>query len=254
MENISIVYLIQIVLKYLYLIVAAVIVFALGAFFYSNYIAVPKYSATGSLLVTNGAITVDLDNPDTTKKVAGADISASLTLKPTIVETLNENGIYKALAEKNDGQYSFGQLKGATRVNEGNTDSLYTSVTFTSSDAGEAKRLVNELLSLAPEYIKMKIPGAKTSITVADNAVQTYPNVFSNMLTAAFLGAVIALIPILLMAFLNNTIHTENDLIDNYEIPVIGNIPDFANAKSGKGYYKNNYYYQRGGYGYYGKR
>ena len=257
MEKISFFYLFQVILRYLYLIIAAVIIFALGAFFYSNYVAVARYSATGSLLVTNGAIT-DLGDSSSSnsnsKKVAGADIAASLDLKPTIVKILTENGLYKKLAEKTEGRYSYGRLRNSTRVTAGDETVLYVDVTFTSTSPSEAQRLVNELLTLAPEYIEAKIPNTKTSITEADYAVKTYPNTFSNIVTSAFLGALVALMPILLIAFFNNTIRTENDLMENYDIPIIGNIPDFANAKSGKGYnYKYNYY-QKGGYGYYGRR
>ena len=271
MEKLSIAYLLQVILRYLYLVIAAVVVFALGAFFFSKYIAVPRYSATGSLLVTNGAISTDLEDytTTTTKKVAGADIAASADLKPTIVKILQENKLYRKLATKlneqgqtssTDGEdlitFTYSSLKSKTRVSTDNEADLYVDVTFTSENPAEAQRIVNELLALAPEYIEEKIPYTKTAITESDYAVKTYPNTFRNIIVAALFGAIIALIPIILFAFFNNTIQTENDLMDNYEIPVIGNIPDFANAKSGKGYnYNYNYnYYQRGGYGYYGKR
>ena len=266
-EKISFAYLLQTVLRYLYLVIAAVLVFSLGAFFYSKYIAVPRYSATGQLLVTNGAIVANSEEYSTSsnKKVLGSDIAASADLKPTIVRALQENALYKKLAgtltkkSKQEGKnitYSYSQLKGNTKIQSLSEEDLYVDITFTSEDPEEAKWIVNELLALAKPYLVEKMENLSVVPTESDGAVKTYPSTLRNIIISGLLGALIALVPIILFAFFNNTIQTENDLMDNYEIPVIGNIPDFTNAKSGKGYnYNYNYnYYQRGGYGYYGRR
>ena len=39
---------------------------------------------------------------------------------------------------------------------------------------------------------------------------------------------------------------SEEDFKERFDVPVLGNIPDFAKAKSGK-YYKNYKYYGKGG-------
>ena len=265
MEKLSFAYLLQSVLRYLYLVIAAVLVFALGAFFYSKYIAIPRYSATGQLLVTNGAIVASSNEytESGTKKVLGSDIAASADLKPTIVRALQETALYRKLAKELTEQsrqagknitFSYGQLKSLTRVQSLSDADLYIDVTFTSENPSESKRIVNILLDLAKPYLTDKMENLTVTPTYADGAVKTYPNTLRNVFISGLLGAIVALIPIILFVFFNNTIQTENDLMDNYEIPVIGNIPDFANAKSGKGYNYNYNYYQRGGYGYYGKR
>lgn len=251
----------------MYLVIAAVLVFSLGAFFYSKYIAVPRYSATGSLLVNNGGIAANPEENSTSsnKKIMGSDVAASTDLKPTIVRALQESALYDRLADRLNLQnkksgskkvYTYDALKSKTVIKSTNEEDMYVDVTFTSEDPAEATIIVNELLNLAPDYLKEKIKYLDTSVTISDGARKTYPSTVRNIIISGLLGALIALVPIILFAFFNNTIQTENDLMDNYEIPVIGNIPDFTNAKSGKGYnYNYNYnYYQRGGYGYYGKR
>ena len=42
------------------------------------------------------------------------------------------------------------------------------------------------------------------------------------------------------------TFKSEEDFNERFDVPVLGNIPDFAKAKSGK-YYKNYKYYGKGG-------
>lgn len=253
----------------MYLVIAAVLVFSLGAFFYSKYIAVPRYSATGQLLVTNGAVVANQeeDTSSSNKKVLGSDVAASADLKPTIVRALQESALYDRLADELNEQnvksgkkatYSYARLKSLTKVQSLNENDLYVDITFTSQDPVEATIIVNKLLELSETYLKedKKLETLTISPTKSDGAVKTYPSTLRNIIISGLLGAIIALVPIILFAFFNNTIQTENDLMDNYEIPVIGNIPDFTNAKSGKGYnYNYNYnYYQRGGYGYYGRR
>ena len=67
--------------------------------------------------------------------------------------------------------------------------------------------------------------------------MRIYPRTSVVSLAAAFIGAVISFAIVYLISLANTTIKTESDITDNYKIMLIGNIPDFSNAKS-KGYYK----------------
>lgn len=56
MNNISLISLLKLALKHIYALLLAGVIFAAAAFSYCKFMAVPKYSATGSILVTNGSI------------------------------------------------------------------------------------------------------------------------------------------------------------------------------------------------------
>ena len=56
MNNISLVDLLKLALRYIYILVAVALVAAIVAFSYCSFIAKPRYSSTGSIVVTNGAI------------------------------------------------------------------------------------------------------------------------------------------------------------------------------------------------------
>lgn len=248
-NNLSLIHLLKLALRYIYVLVIAGLICAVIAFSYCQFIAVPKYSATGSVLVTNGAIIADSgnNNESVTSKVSGADISASLQLTNTIIDILKTNDIYKELAESTGGKYTYGELSANTVVKRRNTDTLFIDITFTASSPEEAKSIVNNYLELVPDYILKYIPNSNSAVTTtAEKAQKTYPRTVSTTAIATVIGAVLCFAVVYVISLFSTTIKNEDDIKNNYDVMLIGNIPDFSNAKS-KSYYKYGYS-KKGGY------
>lgn len=248
-NNLSLIHLLKLALRYIYVLVIAGLICAVIAFSYCQFIAVPKYSATGSVLVTNGAIIADSgnNNESVTSKVSGADISASLQLTNTIIDILKTNDIYKELAESTGGKYTYGELSANTVVKRRNTDTLFIDITFTASSPEEAKSIVNNYLELVPDYILKYIPNSNSAVTTtAEKAQKTYPRTVSTTAMATVIGAVLCFAVVYVISLFSTTIKNEDDIKNNYDVMLIGNIPDFSNAKS-KSYYKYGYS-KKGGY------
>lgn len=247
MNNLSLFTMAKIALKHIVFLVLAAVIAAVGAFSYCSFVATPKYSATGSVIVTNGAIITNSDDKST---LNNSDIVASINFAETVVDILNTNGIYKNLSEKLDGKYSYSQLKGCSRVARRGEDTLFIDVSFTTVDKDEAVKLVNEYLKLVPSYINEFVPDtAATATTRADAAGKIYPKTLTTTVLFAVLAAGIVYI-IFLIIFLSNTVIVgEEDFKERFDVAVIGSIPDFATAKSSK-YYKSKYY---NSYNYYSK-
>ena len=97
MNNISLISLLKLAVKHIFLLIFAGLVCAAAAFSYCNFIAQPKYSATGSVIVTNGSIinnnASDTASQTSSKNVSYTDINASLQLADTINDILNTNDI-----------------------------------------------------------------------------------------------------------------------------------------------------------------
>ena len=114
--------------------------------------AVPKYSATGSVLVTNGAIITDNNTVSSNSKtVSNTDIAASLQLANTITDILKTNDIYKELADNTGNKYLYTELKNNVVIKRRTTDTLFIDISFTASTPEEAKTLTNKFLELAPD-------------------------------------------------------------------------------------------------------
>ena len=247
MNNISLISLLKLALKHIYALILAGVVFAAIAFSYCKFVAVPKYSATGSILVTNGSIINDTQSSATSstssRNISYTDINASLQLADTINDILNTNDIYKELSNEDGNRYTYSNLKSRSSVKRRSTDSLFIDVTFVASTPEEALRLANKFLNLTPDYVKDYIPSANTAIaTQPDRAGKTYPRTSLYTMTAGLCGVILAYAVVYIISLTHNSI--KDDIVNHYDIPVLGNVPDFANAKS-----KEYSTYKKGGYG-----
>ena len=257
MRNISLFTLIEIALKHIFILVVAALVAATGAFCYCEFVSVPRYSATGSIMVTNGAIinVNDMDDVEGYNKdgnLSNTDIQASLNFADTVIDILNTNGIFKELSENLNGRYSYSQLKGSSRISRRSNNTLFIDISFSATSREEAVSLVNEYLSIAPNYINTFVSQtAVTATSIADNASKTYPRTLITTGTAGIIGAVAAYAIVFLIYCANTVIKGEDDFKDRFELPVLGCIPDFSTAKNEK-YYKK-YNYEKGVRRYYGK-
>lgn len=234
----------RLAIRYFYILVISALVFAFSAFSFCEFIAEPIYSATGSVLVTNGTIIKNnnSDNTQTSSRVEGTDITASLNLVNTITDILKTNDIYKDLAAEFNNKYTYEQLKQRSTIKQRSNQTLFVDIAFTAHTKEEAISLVNSYVKLVPDYISKYIPNSSSSVTTsADTANKTYPRTFLTTFAAAIFGAGLAFAVIFIVNSFNTTIKNESDLTENYDLLIIGNIPDFEIAQS-KSYSKSNKY------------
>ncbi len=248
-NNISLVGLLKLALRYIYLLIAVALIAAVLAFSYCNFLAVPRYSSTGSIVVTNGAIINDTEvqtsTSTTAKKVSSSDIAASLQLSNTIIDILNTNDIYKQLASDLGDKYTYTDLMSRANVKRRNEDTLFIDASFTADTPEEAQTLVNSFLKLVPDYILTFIPNSTAAVTTtADRAVKIYPQTSKTVFIAAVAGVLLSYAVIYIISVFNTTIKNEDDIKSNYDLTVLGNIPDFSSASDKKYKY---FSYSKGG-------
>ncbi len=246
MKNISLFALVEIALKHIFIIITSALILAIGTFCYCEFVAIPQYSATGSIMVTNGGIvsvdTYTEDDLDDEENLNNTDIQASLSFANTVTDILNTNGIFKDLSSELDGKYSYSQLKSFSSISRRNTSTLFIDISFTATSREEAITLVNEYLKIAPDYINSFVPKtAATATSTADTASKVYPRTLITTVIGGVVGAIIAYAIIFLIYCANTVIKNEEDFKDRFDLPILGSIPDFATAKSEKYYKKYNY-------------
>lgn len=242
-KTINIMELIMLAWRYIWIIILAAVVFAVSAFSYCKFFLTPRYSATASILVTNGAVTTSYE--ETTDKVSGSDIQASLYLSYTVVDILNTPDIYKKVADQLGGSYTYQSLMGSSSVSRRSEDTLFIDVTFSSADPKEAMRIANKFVEVSCQYIPDFIPSSKAHVaSTAIKAAQTYPRTLMTTGVAGVLGAVLAYIVLFVIESTNRSIKGEEDFTSRFDVPLLGAVPDFENAESG-GYRKTR---GKGGY------
>ncbi len=226
MTNLSYRDLLSLFLRNIIIIIISAIVCGTAAFVYCENFTDEKYRASGSILSTNGGI----GNHTTTSAVQNTDIAASVNLLNTIKDLLNDSPqIYKDLAEKTGNKYTYLQLMSAATIDNKSDESLILNVSFVLNSRNEAIEVTNMFLELCPEFIASKITGTEVKITAESySAVKTAPKTASTTLLAALVGIVLCYAIIVFVASLNITIKSDEDFSMRYNIPVLGNIPDFS--------------------------
>lgn len=241
-KTINIMDLVMLGMRRIWIIILAAVVFAACVFSYCKFFITPSYSATASIIATNGAVTVYSDK----STVSASDLSASLYLAETVIDILKTPDIYKDVADELGGEYNFQNLMGRTTVARRGEDTLFIDVTFSSTDPKEAMRIANKFVEISCEYIPEFVPHSVAKVaSTAIKAAKTYPRTVSATGIAGVLGAVLAYVVVFVIESMNRSIKGEEDFTNNFDVPLLGAVPDFENAES-SGYRKKR---GRGGYG-----
>lgn len=251
MNEFSIYHIFRLIVKNFFIIFLSGVVCGVATFCYNQFKVDERYSASGSIIVTNGGVLDEIPNDPQyvgSDKINNSDITASINLLTTVKDLLlSKDSIYKDLSLKTDGKYSAKQLKKFVRISTREDYSLFIDVQFELNDREDATKITNMFLELTPACISEVLPNSRTSIiTLSEGAQKTYPRTLISTIIAMFIGALLAFVIVYIISLFNTTIKSEEDFKERYNIPVLGDIPDFATAKSSKyskSYYKGGSYY-----------
>ncbi len=240
MGEYSIIEILQIILKRVWLIATVGILCAALSFAYCVGLATPKYSASASIIGSNGNIAADLDMDFTTgttdTSIKSTDLAASLSLTDTYVYVLTKmpsecqefaDSITEAdLVEK------FNQSKVDIVARE---DTLIIDISVISPDKSAAKQIANIYSECAPDFIAEYNIGMVTALSKARKTTQVSPRTLVSTMLAGMLGVVATCMIIIYLAVSDKTINGEDDIKNNYDIPLLGAVPDFqSTVKGGK--------------------
>ncbi len=235
MREISLVYLLNLAWRRIWILAVALVVSAGLAFSFCKFVASPKYSAKASILVTNGGTMIDQDANSSaaagsSKTVANNDIVASINIVTTVVDVLKTNDIYKKLAYSVGNNTDFNTLIANSRVEARGEKTMFIDVTFTAPTEKEALALTNGFVELVPDYISDSIPNSYTKYYAADKATQIYPTTMRTTAIVGLLGAVLAFAVVLVFDMFDRGIKGESDYTARFDIPLLGIVPDFSAA------------------------
>ena len=237
MKEITIEYLVDLLLRRLVLMLIAAAVFAAAAFGYCRFLADPVYRATSQIVVSNGAVIIEDSLGEDGSKISGSDIQSSMYLANVCVGLLETQDFYKKLSENLEGKYSYSKLAGMISVGLNGEENLFVNIAANHGDPEEAKKVANTMVAMAPDYIKDFMPSAKIMITAtADSASKVSPR--TAMVTALFfvVGAAFVYVIALIVNLNDKTIKGVSDFTATYHISVLGGVPDFENANTQGGY------------------
>lgn len=213
----------DLVLRRLWIIVACVTVTTIISFCYSSYFIEPLYTSTGTLYVRNVQEKID-DTVDV------GEINASKSLVSTYIEILRSDTFTGIIAKDVNLGYSAGQIKGMLTMSAlNNTEILQINVN--NKNPEHAALIVNSILRNADEEIIRIVKAGSVEIidTGRVPTSPTSPNIALNTVSGAVLGAIISMLIIVVIHIMDVSVRGEEDIVEKYEIPVLGVIPTIKN-------------------------
>lgn len=157
----------------------------------------------------------------------------------TYLALIDTNNFYQiatdSLNKSLDSDYDVSFVKNSMKT-QATEDTALFSVSITTEDSELSYKVANELAKVIPNFIEKSNDGL-VKIKVIDKPIKAaaaeslnYPQ---KCLIGAAVGIVIACAYIFLRDMLDIRIRTSNELVERYDIPVLGSIPDF-DSKSKK--------------------
>ncbi|MBQ4625757.1 MAG: hypothetical protein IJB45_00720, partial [Clostridia bacterium] len=110
-------------------------------------------------------------------------------------------------------------------------------------DPYEAEKLANGIARILPKRVSEIVEGS--SMEVVDSAIainkKVAPNITKFTAVGFVLGVVFSVALLVVLALLDNTIHDEEYVLNNYGYPILAKIPDLLNTGTKKYAYYNSY-------------
>lgn len=204
----------------------------------ASFLIAPKYSASIMLYVNNSSVSLG----NTSFSISSSEITAAQNLVKTYIVMLNNRTTLEAVIQDTGVSYNYKQLSGmieAESVNE--TEVLQ--VTVTTGDPAEAAKIANSIATVLPNRISEIIEGA--SMEVVDSAIENKskvsPSVSNYTVIGFILGILLASICVIVSAIMDDTIHDEEYILQNYNYPILAKVPNLMSSNSDS--YK--YYYSK---------
>ena len=212
-------------------IILVMILFGGAAFAYAYYLVTPLYQASALMYVNNSSFSVG------STAISLADLNASKSLVETYLVILKTRMTLNEVIEQAGLDYSYERLYGMVSAASVNETEVFR-VTVTSPDPQEAEKIANTIVEVLPQKIEQVMDGS--SVRAVDYAVvpdrKSSPSITKYTAIGLALGFVVSCAAIVLIELLDEQIRSEDDLTQNYDIPLLASIPDLMSTKGHGGY------------------
>ena len=222
-----------------WLIVIAAVICGAAGFSYARTFIAPTYQSSATMYVNNGSFALG----GATFSVS--DFASSKALVDRYVVFIKTRMMLNEVIERANLNMSYGALVGKVSAASINDTEMFT-ITVTDSDPERATLIANTIADVLPERVEEIMN--QSSMKVVDYAIvpsgRTGPNVTRYATIGILVGVIIACAIIVVLELLDDRIHDDQYLIQNYALPVLASIPDYSSGS------RRGYYYKRRGYGY----
>jgi capsular polysaccharide biosynthesis protein len=236
MNEVSVWFVLDVIIKRLWIILIVAALLATGTYIYNSNFVDPIYSAESSVIASNGGIISDANVSGTTSKIGSSDIASSLNITETYVDILKTYGFYETVANEPEIArmgYSASAIRSMTTIQRRSDMSLFIDIIIKCGNQRDAVVIANCVAVLATDYIHSMLNNAY--VVPADKcqtARLVAPLTVRNSITMGVLGALAVIALFVIIAVTDNTIKGEEDIVKRYNVAVLGVVPDFEAKKA----------------------
>ena len=203
---------------------AAALGFSMAAF-----LIAPSYTSYIKLYVNNSSFSLG----NTSFSISSSELTAAQGLVKTYGEILDSRSALQRVIEKAEVDYSWKQLSNMIDYRPSN-DTEIMLVTVTCGNPYEASKIANTIAEVLPVRIAEIIDGA--SMEVVDSAIpdteKVAPSITQYTAIGMALGILVSIFGLTVLALLDDTIHDEEYVLNTYDYPILGKVPNLLNAGS----------------------
>lgn len=219
------------------IILAGILTAAIG-FSIASFVITPTYSSSIMLYVNNSSFSLG----NTSFSISASEITAAQSLVKTYSEILNNRTTLERVIDKTEVPYTFKELKGMIEATPSNETEIMK-VTVTSTNPYEAAKIANGIAEVLPERVSEIIDGSSMEVVDAaiPNLQKVAPSVTKYTAIGFILGVFISVVALTISALMDDTIHDEQYIIQNYDCPILAKIPNLVNSGNTHYGYYNQY-------------
>ena len=219
--------------KKAWIIVIAMILVGIIGFSVAAFVITPTYSSSVMLYVNNGMSVGDIF------QLSSSQITGARSLVDTYIVMLQNRTTLNKVIEKADVPYDFEDLEDMIRAESVNGTEIIR-ITVTSTDPYEAAQIANAIAIVLPARISEIIKGSSMEVvdSAAVNLKKVAPSITGYTVVGMLVGAIISVLVLIVIDMRDDTIRSEEYILQNYDYPILAKIPDLTNADSKSyGYY-----------------
>lgn len=215
-------------------ILAIVIVFVIIGGVYSYFAITPKYTSYTTMVMTQAS---KEDSTQTTSGITQTDVTLNSKLVSTYSVIIKSKAVLNEVkANLKDPNLTYSGLKNSIKVkNEADTEVIRIEVTHVNPNT--AAKIANEVAKVFSEKIPeiYNISNVKRLDEAEPSANPSNINHVKDIVIFAFIGAVVAIIYVLIRNILDNTIKTEEDVEKTTGLLVLASMFDYqVETKGGR--------------------
>ncbi|ATH61662.1 MULTISPECIES: Wzz/FepE/Etk N-terminal domain-containing protein [Staphylococcus] len=201
------------------LITIPVIFMILSAIFTSLFVT-PKYAASTQILVNQKQIENNVVNPN--------NVQNSLQSVNTYAEIIKSPRILERVSKELDYKYDVKELSSFVKVTN-QSNSQIINVSIVTENAKVSAKIANKVAKVFAKEVPdiMDVDNVSVLSKASDTENKVAPNITNNMLLTGLAALGLTLLIIYLKHILDRRIKTEQDVLDELQLPVLGVIQKF---------------------------